>query len=169
MGLMSPTSMPRRTHWVRAGVAAFSVALTLAAGAVDNRAGSASRGGAIAAASLEQSRMLMTIGTQRFPITLEDNPTARAFVQLLPLVLDMEELNGNEKHAKLPRPLPTEPERPGTIRAGDLLLYGDATLVVFYETFQSGYSYTRIGRIEESAGLSRALGPDNQRIAFALP
>jgi hypothetical protein len=169
MGFMRPTFMPRRTHCVRAGVAAVSVAFALAAGAADNQAGSASRGGAIAAASQEQGRMLMTVGAQRFTITLEDNPTARAFLQLLPVVLDMAELNGNEKHAKLPRSLPTDPERPGTIRAGDLLLYGDDTLVLFYETFRSGYSYTRIGRIEESSGLSRALGRGNQRIAFAVP
>jgi hypothetical protein len=169
MGFMRPASMPRRTQCIRAAVAAVSAALTLAAGAADNPAGSASRGGAIAAASQEQGRMSMTVGAQRFTITLEDNPTARAFLQLLPVVLDMAELNGNEKHAKLPRSLPTDPERLGTIRAGDLLLYGDDTLVVFYETFRSGYSYTRIGRIEAGAGLSRALGPGNPRIAFAVP
>ena len=113
--------------------------------------------------------MWMTVGTQRFAVTLEDNPTARAFVQLLPATLDMAELNGNEKHATLPRSLPTNAVRPGTIRTGDVLLYGDDTLVVFYETFRSSYSYTRIGRIEENAGLSRALGPSSQRIAFAVP
>ena len=61
--------------------------------------------------------MWMTIGTQRFAVTLEDNPTARAFVQLLPATFDMAELNGNEKHARLPRSLPTNAERPGTIRS----------------------------------------------------
>jgi hypothetical protein len=111
----------------------------------------------------------MTIGTQRFAVTLEDNPTARAFVRLLPATLDMTELNGNEKHAPLPRSLPTDAVRPGTIRAGDVLLYGNDTLVVFYETLRSGYSYTRIGRIAENAGLAQALGPGNQRVAFAMP
>ncbi|HEY9238823.1 MAG TPA: cyclophilin-like fold protein [Burkholderiaceae bacterium] len=113
--------------------------------------------------------MVMTIGTQRFTVTLEDNPTARAFVQSMPVVLEMADLNGNEKHARLPRSLPTAPIRPGTIRAGDLLLYGDATLVVFYETFSSSYSYTRIGRIDEPAALARALRPGSARIAFAVP
>ena len=145
------------------------MALAFAAGAADNHAGTASRGGGITGASEEQGRMLMTVGAQRFTITLEDNRTARAFVQLLPIVLDMGDLNGNEKHAKLPRSLPTEPEWPGTIRAGDLLLYGDDTLVVFYETFRSSYTYTRIGRIEGWSALSAALGSACQRIAFAVP
>ena len=92
------------------------------------------------------------IGTQRFTVTLEDNPTARAFVQLLPVTLDMAELNGNEKHATLPRSLPTNAERPGTIRTGDVLLYGNNTLVVFYETFRSATA-TR-----ESAASKRAQG-----------
>jgi len=110
--------------------------------------------------------MWMTIDTQRFAVTLEDNPTARAFVQLLPATLEMAELNGNEKHASLPRSLPTNAVRPGTIRTGDVMLYGNETLVVFYETFRSSYSYTRIGRATESAGLAQALGPGNQRVAF---
>ena len=169
MRLMRPTSVPRRTRCVRAGAAALSGALTLAAGAADNQVASANRDSAIATASKEQGRMLMTVGARRFTVTPEDNRTARAFVQLLPITLDMAELNGNEKHAKLPRSLPTDAARPGTIRAGDVMLYGNDTLVVFYETFHSSYSYTRIGRIEDNAGLSRALGPSSQRIAFAVP
>jgi hypothetical protein len=119
--------------------------------------------------SLERFSMWMTVGTQRFAVTLEDNPTARAFVQLLPATFDMPDLNGNEKHVRLPRSLPTNAERPGTIRTGDVMLYGNDTLVVFYETFRSSYSYTRIGRIAESAGLAQALGPGNSRIGFAVP
>lgn len=112
--------------------------------------------------------MWMTVGAQRFAVTLEDSQTARAFVQLLPATLDMTELNGNEKYARLPRSLPTDALRPGTIRTGDVLLYGNDTLVVFYETFRSSYSYTRIGRITETAGLARALGPGNPRVAFTV-
>ncbi len=120
-------------------------------------------------ASQERPHMWMTVGTQRFAVTLEDNATARGFVQLLPATFDMAELNGNEKHAPLPHRLPNNPVRPGTIRTGDVLLYGNDTLVVFYETFRSSYSYTRIGRIAESAGLAQALGPGNQRVAFTMP
>ena len=84
--------------------------------------------------------MWMTVGERRFAITLTDNAAARAFAAQLPLTLDMSELNGNEKHADLPKPLPANASRPGTIRNGDLMLYGADTLVVFYLTFQSSYS-----------------------------
>lgn len=114
----------------------------------------------------KESRMWMTIGERRFAITLSDNDAARAFAAQLPLTLVMEELNGNEKHAKLPKSLPANASRPGTIRNGDLMLYGTNTLVVFYSTFSSMYSYTRIGRVEDPAGLAQALGLRNARITF---
>jgi len=110
--------------------------------------------------------MWMSVGTQRFAVTVEDNLTARALVQLLPVTLEMAELNGNEKHGRLPRSLPVDGMRPGTIRTGDVLLYGNDTLVVFYQTFRSSYSYTRIGHIAESAGLAQALGPGDPRVTF---
>jgi len=143
------------------------LAFTFSAGAADepNPRGGTRRPDPPTAAQ-ERPHMWMTIDTQRFAVTLEDNPTARAFVQLLPATLEMAELNGNEKHASLPRSLPTNAVRPGTIRTGDVMLYGNETLVVFYETFRSSYSYTRIGRVTESAGLAQALGPGNQRVAF---
>ena len=110
--------------------------------------------------------MWMTVGEHRFAITLADTAAARAFSALLPLTLDMGELNGNEKHARLPQALPANPGRPGTIRNGDLMLYGSDTLVVFYLAFESSYSYTRIGRVDDPASLAQALGRQAARIAF---
>ena len=111
--------------------------------------------------------MWMTVGERRFAITLTDNPAARTFADLLPLTLDMPDLNGNEKHVELPKALPANASRPGTIRNGDLMLYGSDTLVLFYLTFDSSYSYTRLGRIDDPAGLAQALGPGNVRVAFS--
>jgi hypothetical protein len=121
-----------------------------------------------ATAPPEKTPMWMSIGgRQRFALSLENNPSARAFAQMLPLTLDMPDLNGNEKHARLPRSLPTHALRPGTIRAGDLMLYGSDTLVLFYQSFPSSYSYTRIGRVTQVDGLAQALGTGSQRIGFA--
>lgn len=115
----------------------------------------------------EQSRMWMTVGERRFAITLADTEAARAFAAMLPLTIDMADLNSNEKHADLPRALPTNATRPGTIRSGDLMLYGSRTLVLFYFTFDSSYSYTSLGRVDDPSGLAQALGPDGVRVAFS--
>lgn len=155
---------------IRMGAAQLALALPLAVAATDEqRAGSSTPPVNSTTASSEQPRMWMTIGSTRFAVKLEDNPTARAFVQMLPMTLDMPDLNGNEKHVRLPRSLPINAERPGTIRTGDVMLYGSDTLVVFYETFPSSYSYSRIGRIADTAGLARTLGPGSSRINFAAP
>ena len=111
--------------------------------------------------------MWMTVGERRFAITLTKNAAARAFAAQLPLTLDMSELNGNEKHAELPRALPAKASRPGTIRSGDLMLYGKETLVLFYSTFDSSYSYTRLGRVNDPAGLAQAVGRRGVRILFS--
>lgn len=113
--------------------------------------------------------MWMTVGDRRFAVTLAGNDAARVFASRLPLTLDMTDLNGNEKKFDLPDALPAKPSRPGTIRNGDLMLYGVNTLVVFYLTFDSPYSYTRLGRIDDPGGLAQALGRGNVRVTFSIP
>jgi hypothetical protein len=108
----------------------------------------------------------MTVGERRFSITLADNDSARAFATQLPLTIDMPDLNGNEKHAKLAAPLPTKAVKPGTIRAGDLMLWGADTLVVFYLTFDSPYPYSRLGTIEDPGELARILGRGTAKVIF---
>jgi hypothetical protein len=109
----------------------------------------------------------MSVGERRFAVTLADNDAARAFAAQLPLTVDMPDLNGNEKHVKLAKALPTNASRPGTISNGDLMLWGADTLVVFYLTFDSPYSYTRLGRIEDAAALPQALGRAQARVNFS--
>ena len=108
----------------------------------------------------------VTVGTKTFTATLADSETANAFARLLPMTVAMNELNGNEKYHYLNSSLPTDSYRPGTIQAGDLMLYGNNCLVLFYETFNSSYSYTRIGAIDNPTGLSEALGSGNVSVRF---
>lgn len=96
------------------------------------------------------------VGDYSFSVTLEDNATARAFTALLPMTVTMNEMNGNEKYHYLSENLPTDSYRPGTIRNGDLMLYGSSCVVLFYETFSSSYSYTHIGRLDNPSGLASA-------------
>ncbi len=116
---------------------------------------------------MENTTMWMTVGEQRFAISLEDNPATRELVARMPFNLDMTDLHNNEKYATLEQPLPTQEYSPGTIQTGDLLLYGSDTLVVFYKTFTSSYSYSRLGHIDNSTGLAEALGRKNVRVTFS--
>lgn len=119
------------------------------------------------AAQTKDSTMWMTIGERRFSITLANTEAARAFAAMLPLSIEMADLNGNEKHAELPKSLSMNATRPGTIRNGDLKLYGSRTLVVFYSTLTSPYSYTGLGRIDDPAQLVSTLGQKGVLIQFS--
>jgi hypothetical protein len=112
----------------------------------------------------EQIRII--IGNASFTATLEDNATAKAFKASLPITVNMTEQAGNEKFYYLPTALPTSTVTPGTIFAGDLMLWGNSCLVLFYETFSSPYSYTRIGKIDKPSGLSAAVGDRNITVTF---
>lgn len=114
-----------------------------------------------------ESRIWMTVRDKRFAVTLADTAAARDFAAMLPLSINMPDLNNNEKHARLSRPLPTDTIRPGTIHNGDLMLYGSQTLVVFYQSLTSSYSYTRLGRVNDPSDLEKALGSDAAKIDFS--
>ncbi|WP_245563698.1 cyclophilin-like fold protein [Spirosoma luteum] len=112
--------------------------------------------------------MRIKVGTRTFTATLYDNATATAFKARLPMTVTMTELNGNEKYADLPDNLPVKASNPGAIQNGDLMLYGANTLVLFYKSFSTPYSYTRMGRIDNPTGLAAALGSGNVMVTFAL-
>ena len=114
------------------------------------------------------NNLKITIGPVSFNATLDNNETAKAFKRLLPMTVDMSELHGNEKYYYLSKGLPTASSNPGTIRTGDLMLYGSTCVVLFYETFSTSYNYTRLGRITNPSGLASALGSGGVNVTFEI-
>ena len=108
--------------------------------------------------------MNLKIGDKIFAVTLEDNESAREFAKKFPIDEEFEELNGNEKYFRLSGNLPTDEFRPGQIHAGDLMLFGSNCVVIFYKDFSSNYSYTKLGKIDNPAGLLEAGGKGNIRV-----
>ncbi len=90
----------------------------------------------------------VTINGKQYTIQLEDNETAESFVNLLPQEFNMSELNGNEKYIYLDTTLPTNSSNPKHINYGDVMVYGNNCLVIFYKSFDTNYSYTIIGHID---------------------
>lgn len=81
--------------------------------------------------------------------------------------LEMNELNGNEKYFYLEESLPVIPYSPNTIERGDIMLFGSSCLIIFYENFNTSYSYTRIGKINNVNSLDTVLGSDDVTVTFS--
>lgn len=114
------------------------------------------------------SKIVIKINEHEFTATLEENETAQAFAKLLPLEKNMVELNGNEKYYDLHQNLPSDPKQVGRIEAGDLMLFQNNFIVVFYKTHSTSYSYTRIGKIDDPNGLAEAVGSGDVMMSFVV-
>lgn len=106
-------------------------------------------------------KITITINNQIYTATLEENDTTKKLINKLPLKITMDELNGNEKYYYMDSSLPTDSKRVGKIETGDMMLYGSNCLVIFYDSFSTPYSYTRIGKIDNPDSLKSVVGKGN--------
>lgn len=94
------------------------------------------------------NKVKILINDKEYQINLESNKTVEYFINLLPIHIEMSELNGNEKYAYLDKEFPINPTNPKYIESGDVMMYGNNCLVIFYKSFNTSYNYTKIGHID---------------------
>ena len=102
---------------------------------------------------LEMENIKVIIKNETYGVELEKNPTTQAFLERLPLEMEMHELNRNEKYGVISKGLPRGKGYSGDIEIGDLMLYGTDCIVLFYKNFNTPYSYTRLGKVIEKEKL----------------
>jgi len=96
-------------------------------------------------------RVRLTFADQDFTATLEDNPSTRDLMSMLPLDLTIGDYSTNEKIAHLPRKLTEEGSgRFENEAAGDLCYFAPwGNLAMFYGPYRWSRGLIRLGRLDE--------------------
>lgn len=99
----------------------------------------------------ETNELKITIGNQVVTATLEENPTTRDFVSLLPLTVRMEDYNKIEKISRLSRKLSIEGAPSGhEPSVGDVCVYSPwGNLCIFYKNFGYSNGLIKLGKIDK--------------------
>ena len=111
-------------------------------------------------------KMNIQIDNKTFTVIVENNKTVKELYQKLPITLEMLDLNNNEKYCYLDFTLPTDSKSVKNIKKGDVMLFGNSCLVIFYKSFTTSYSYTKIGYIENPADIETVLGKKDIKVVL---
>lgn len=116
----------------------------------------------------EGIKINLIVNNKTFTANLENNQTVQELIQNFPMTLNMSDLHSNEKYNYLNSSLTTNSNTPSMINAGDIKLYGNNCLVVFYDNFRNSYSYTNLGKVDNVDDFVAELESGNVNIRFEL-
>lgn len=116
----------------------------------------------------ENIKINLIVNNKTFSATLNNNETVKELISMFPMTLHMNDLNANEKYHYLDSSLVTNSSNPRRINAGDIKLYGNNCLVVFYDSFNTSYSYTDLGEVDNVEGFISELGRGDVTMTFEL-
>ena len=106
----------------------------------------------------ESDTMKINVNGQVASVQLEDNSTTKALLAHMPFTIHMNDLHQNEKYYYFDKSLPVSPQPIQTIEAGDVLLYQNNCLVIFYQAAEPVVPYTRIGKISRFQDIRASFG-----------
>ena len=112
--------------------------------------------------------IIITIKNKKYEAVLYDNSTVRELIKNFPISITMSDLNGNEKYYNFSKSFSTSSENVANINKGDIMLFGDDCLVIFYKSFSTRYRYTKLGYIKNLEDLENSLGKGDIEITFIL-
>ena len=93
-------------------------------------------------------KIKLIINNKEYTATLIDNETSKDLVNMLPINIEMKELNGNEKYYNFDEKIKSNQVEVKKINKGDIMLFNDNCLVIFYNSLETTYKYTKIGSID---------------------
>ena len=112
--------------------------------------------------------IIITIENKKYEAILYDNSTTKELIKKFPITITMSDLNGNEKYYNFSKSFTTSSENVANINKGDIMLFGDNCLVIFYKSFSTHYKYTKLGYIKNTEDLERSFGKGDISITFEI-
>jgi Uncharacterized conserved protein len=112
----------------------------------------------------EMNKITLEINQKEFQVTLVKNNAVEQLLLELPMSMEMNDLNRNEKYYYFNHSIPTKSESVGHIEVGDFMLFGDNCLVLFYDSFDTSYSYTRLGHVDNVDEFVKTVGNTNIKV-----
>lgn len=116
----------------------------------------------------EEYDLKITVGTSELYASLEDNPSAEEFRELLeegPLTVEMRDYGGFEKVGALGKTL-TRSDTQITTEPGDVILYQGNQITIYYGVNQ--WNFTRLAKINDVSDLKEKLGEGTVEVTFSL-
>lgn len=108
----------------------------------------------------------MHLNNTTLTIKLYKHESVDTFMQQLPMELEMNDLHGNEKYYYFNQTFPTQPKNITFIERGDIMLYGNNCLVLFYKDVDTSFAYTRMGYVEDKKTLQEIVSEGSMKIRF---
>ena len=103
---------------------------------------------------IEENVMKITINNEEYVINVENEILMEELFNSLPETFTMAELNENEKYYYLSSNMKNaNSEAVGQVQKGDVMLFGSDCLVIFYDSFETEFRYTKIGHIDNLGDL----------------
>ena len=118
--------------------------------------------------TLCEEKYFIRINNVDFPFELKNTEAANQIKSKLPFTHKMTNYNGNEVYYKFKDNFSKNEKSIGTINTGDIYLYQSDTLVLFYKSFSTSYSYTEIGKLVNSTDLANNIGSGDVTVQWCL-
>lgn len=112
--------------------------------------------------------IIITIENKKYEAILYDNSTTKELIKKFPITITMSDLNGNEKYYNFSKSFSTSSENVANINKGDIMLFGNNCLVIFYKSFSTRYKYTKLGYIKNTEDLENYFGKGDISITFEI-
>lgn len=92
--------------------------------------------------------IILKVNNKEYEAVLYDNYATRELIKNFPISITMNDLHENEKYYNFSKRFSTSNENVGNVNKGDIMLFGDNCLVIFYKSFSTHYRYTKLGYIK---------------------